>query len=273
MLSWDFTLADLHGNLIGSINRNFRGFGREIFTDTGQYVIRLDAASPETTNIKNSGVVRRFPKRKTELSPAFEVKALSRDSKGYLAEMEGELAGMALIQGKSVNGLTLDQRAVMLATAVSIDFDYFSHTSGYSCPMWSNLVVLAWECGRFGCLVEVLPIQGSPNQVLQSQRRPVWDQTVLIRGFILIVEVRPVRWAVEVVGVTRRVSGDSNLLHPKTIRGLLTIQGHKRRQIKAGEGGIMVATAATVEPHTRDFLARIARRASARVARVNRTQY
>src|SRR6202021_1794324 len=66
MLSWDFTLADLKGNLIGSINRNFRGFGSEIFTDTGQYVLRMDAASPETTNIANSGVVHRFPERITE---------------------------------------------------------------------------------------------------------------------------------------------------------------------------------------------------------------
>lgn len=166
MLSWDFTLADLHGNLIGSINRNFRGFGREIFTDTGQYVIRLDAASPETTNIKNSGAVKRFPKKKTESSPASEARMLASDSMLDVAQIEGQLAAMALIQGRSVNGLTLDQRAVMLATAVSIDFDYFSHASGYSCPVWSNLVAMAWECGRFGCLVEVLPIQGSPNQVL-----------------------------------------------------------------------------------------------------------
>lgn len=136
-------MADNHGNLIGSINRNFRGFGREIFTDTGRYVIRLDAASPETTNISNSGVVQRFPKRITELvptTPMVQPKSFGRKNhRGKIAVVEREEKdlsvppGMALVEKTNAKGLTLDQRAVMLATAVSIDFDYFSHTSGY-CP-------------------------------------------------------------------------------------------------------------------------------------------
>ena len=32
---------------MASINRNFRGLGREMFTDTGQYVIRFDSAGTE----------------------------------------------------------------------------------------------------------------------------------------------------------------------------------------------------------------------------------
>jgi hypothetical protein len=136
MLSWDFTLADLNGNLIGSINRNFRGFGREIFTDTGQYVLRMDAASPETTNIANSDVVTQFPKRITELLP------VPQDSEKNLTNHPRTAASfkrsvvrhrvpeMSLVERTSAKGLTLDQRAVMLATAVSIDFDYFSHHSG-----------------------------------------------------------------------------------------------------------------------------------------------
>lgn len=34
-LSWDFSLKSADDRLIGSVNRNFAGFGREIFTDTG----------------------------------------------------------------------------------------------------------------------------------------------------------------------------------------------------------------------------------------------
>jgi hypothetical protein len=131
MLSWDFTMADLYGNLIGSINRNFRGFGREIFTDTGQYVLRMDAASPETTNISNSGVVRRFPERITELLPVPEEKRTSSSfRRNKNMELVKEEPKMELVERTSAKGLTLDERAVMLATAVSIDFDYFSHTSG-----------------------------------------------------------------------------------------------------------------------------------------------
>lgn len=88
-LSWDFSLKSEDNRLIGAVNRNFAGFAREIFTDTGVYALRMDSAGT--------------------------------------AESE------------PVSGMTLDQRAVMLATAVSIDFDYFSrHSSGMGgmWPMW-----------------------------------------------------------------------------------------------------------------------------------------
>ncbi|KAI8084487.1 Scramblase-domain-containing protein [Halteromyces radiatus] len=83
-LGWDFDLRDEQGTAIANVSRNFVGFAREIFTDSGQYVLRMDA-------------------------------------------MEGS------------HGLTLDQRSVMLACAISIDFDYFSrhssHGSGGFFPM------------------------------------------------------------------------------------------------------------------------------------------
>jgi hypothetical protein len=43
-LAWDFQLLDENNNLIAAINRNFVGFVRELFTDTGQYAIHLDSA-------------------------------------------------------------------------------------------------------------------------------------------------------------------------------------------------------------------------------------
>ncbi|WVQ75032.1 hypothetical protein IAR50_004641 [Cryptococcus sp. DSM 104548] len=97
-LAWDFWLKDRGGRLVASINRNFRGLGRELFTDTGQYVIRFDSAGTEL-----------------ELPPGSNV----------------NLQGQSLILPQSAEGgLTLDQRAMALATAVSIDFDYFSRHSG-----------------------------------------------------------------------------------------------------------------------------------------------
>ncbi|RHZ68172.1 hypothetical protein CDV55_104883 [Aspergillus turcosus] len=95
-LSWDFSLRSADNRLIGSVNRNFVGFARELFTDTGVYALRMDSAAlgPEESTTQAS-------------APA---------------------------------GMTLDQRAVMLATAVSIDFDYFSRHSGAGgfgfMPMW-----------------------------------------------------------------------------------------------------------------------------------------
>lgn len=105
-LSWDFSLLSADSRLIGSVNRNFAGFGREIFTDTGVYMLRMDAA------------------------------ALTEEPK-HLISKTGE-SGQQMYDSPKVSGLTLDQRAIMLATAVSVDFDYFSRKSGGSgmMPMW-----------------------------------------------------------------------------------------------------------------------------------------
>ncbi|GAB7364203.1 hypothetical protein MBLNU230_g4754t1 [Neophaeotheca triangularis] len=103
-LSWDFTLRDEEQRTIGSVNRNFAGFAREIFTDTGVYALRMDSAG--------------------------QMSAL-QDAEGKdLQQYEREATAM-----------TLDQRAVMLATAVSVDFDYFSRHSGSGMgggfmPLW-----------------------------------------------------------------------------------------------------------------------------------------
>ncbi|RAL06984.1 scramblase family protein [Aspergillus homomorphus CBS 101889] len=94
-LSWDFSLRSADSRLIGSVNRNFAGFARELFTDTGVYALRMDSAS--------------------------------------LSEQAPE-------QSNAATAMSLDQRAVMLATAVSIDFDYFSRHSGAGgfgfMPLW-----------------------------------------------------------------------------------------------------------------------------------------
>lgn len=83
-LSFDFPVTNQTGDVIGSVDRNWVGLGRELFTDTGVYIIRMDPASFE-------GLGNLYP---------------------------------------SVAGpLTLDQRAVLLGNAVSIDFDYFSRHS------------------------------------------------------------------------------------------------------------------------------------------------
>jgi len=108
-LSWDFSLRSAEDTLIGSVNRDFAGFGREIFTDTGVYALRMDAA------------------------------AMTQESAGQ--ENQSQLTDES-------RGMTLDERAVMLATAVSVDFDYFSRHS--SSGGGSGFMGLAWLWALFG---------------------------------------------------------------------------------------------------------------------------
>ena len=107
-LSWNFSLLSSDSKLIGSVNRNFVGFGREFFTDTGVYALRMDAAG------------------------------LLQEGKHVISQSNQQTQ---TADTSPSPGMTLDQRAVMLATAVSVDFDYFSRKSGSGggmgfWPMW-----------------------------------------------------------------------------------------------------------------------------------------
>lgn len=102
-LSWDFSLRGADNKLIGSVNRNWGGLGREFFTDTGTYVLRMDAVGLDQES-----------QQKHIISQSHQ------DERAYAETLGGN-------DGKY--GMTLDQRAVMLATAVTVDFDYFSRHS------------------------------------------------------------------------------------------------------------------------------------------------
>lgn len=118
-MSWDFTLKDADSQTMGSVNRNFGGFAREIFTDTGVYALRMDSAS------------------------------LTEEPQHLISQTAGQ-------SEERSTALTLDERAVMLATAVSIDFDYFSRHSGVGngvggfLPLWLPGMGGAAEGGAAG---------------------------------------------------------------------------------------------------------------------------
>ncbi|KAK5137787.1 hypothetical protein LTR08_007359 [Meristemomyces frigidus] len=116
-LSWDFTLKNEQLHTVGSVNRNFSGFAREIFTDTGVYALRMDAAAQASVLEGKDGEV--------------------------VAEYE-----------RDATGLTLDQRAVVLATAVSIDFDYFSRHSGVGSGGGMGFMPIWWPWGGGGAAAE-----------------------------------------------------------------------------------------------------------------------
>ncbi|KAK7693671.1 hypothetical protein QCA50_003241 [Cerrena zonata] len=93
--AWDFSFVDAHGKERAHVSRNFRGFGREIFTDTGRYMVRF---APQPILVETP---------------------------------TGQVAEIPNPHGSSQK-LTLDERALVLANAVNIDYDYFSRHSGGS---------------------------------------------------------------------------------------------------------------------------------------------
>lgn len=144
LLAWDFFLQGEQGEILGSVNRNFSGFGRELFTDTGQYVLRFDkgVAQQEVDERIDKGV-----------GINDELKKVAEESPN--AARETALVPTANGDGA---GLTLDQRAILLATAVTIDIDYFSRHSGGGLHMPMLWMPLPGMGGGGGA--EVPPAEG-----------------------------------------------------------------------------------------------------------------
>ena len=94
--NWTFTLKDINGEVLAQIDRDWRGFGFEILTDAGQYVIRFGSSDPSS---------------KIGLASAIEDLEVSRK-------------------------LTLAERAVTVALAISLDNDYFSRHGGWGLPFF-----------------------------------------------------------------------------------------------------------------------------------------
>uniref|UniRef100_A0A2P2JED3 Phospholipid scramblase n=2 Tax=Rhizophora mucronata TaxID=61149 RepID=A0A2P2JED3_RHIMU len=92
--NWTFTLKDIDGKVLAQIDRDWRGFGFEIFTDAGQYVIRFGSSDPSS-----------------KTGPARTVDEL-----------------------EVVRLLSLSERAVAVALAISLDNDYFSRHGGWAIP-------------------------------------------------------------------------------------------------------------------------------------------
>lgn len=117
LLSWTFDAMDQDGRVLASIDRNWAGehtsqfkgfghgsrggvgFGRELFTDTGHYALKFDAVGLEAA----------------DRSTSEEQDSSNSNTRDIVVHQ----------------GITLDQRAVLLATAVTCDIDYFSRHSGH----------------------------------------------------------------------------------------------------------------------------------------------
>ncbi|GAQ78693.1 hypothetical protein KFL_000170390 [Klebsormidium nitens] len=104
---WTFEVKGENGENMAVIDRNWRGFGFELMTDAGQYCVRFgDATGKEGRPQLESLAQHGLPLQQT--GPATD--------QPETPDVSGQLS--------------LSERAVILALAVSLDNDYFSRHSG-----------------------------------------------------------------------------------------------------------------------------------------------
>lgn len=143
LLAWEFMLQDEHGRPLAQIDRNFQGFGKELFTDAGMYAIHFGDAvpGPEGLTAEEEQDAGREP-------PAAPSPAASREPPPP-ASSDALAPGADTWQPPvAVRPLALSERAVCLALAIAVDFDYFSqHSSGNSGAMAGMMMPMPFPMG------------------------------------------------------------------------------------------------------------------------------
>ncbi|XP_073390459.1 phospholipid scramblase family protein C343.06c isoform X3 [Physcomitrium patens] len=119
--NWTFSLKDKHGRTLAEIDRNWRGFGYEFLTDAGQYVIRFGDIHPDQSPhyiapdevLHGRGPLLTNTKQHSGVQEMHQLQTAAEEAEP--------------LQVSRV--LTLSERAVALALAISLDNDYFSRHS------------------------------------------------------------------------------------------------------------------------------------------------
>ncbi|KAL4451629.1 hypothetical protein ABPG75_007291 [Micractinium tetrahymenae] len=119
LLAWDFELKDERGGTLALIDRNFSGFGKEIFTDAGKYVIHFGSSPTEAAEQVATAVQAAHPDRPP---PPVTALAQARTDVSVIPTSTGNQLAVH-------RPLELDERMVALAAAISIDYDFFSRHS------------------------------------------------------------------------------------------------------------------------------------------------
>ncbi|KAH0444469.1 hypothetical protein IEQ34_025539 [Dendrobium chrysotoxum] len=144
---------------LGAITRNFRGFGRELFTDTGQYVLTFD---PTQNRELDDKIALESPK----MSKSAQSSLPSPSSEKEQSSLTRSATGKELILSGPSRALTMDERAVALATAISADFDYFSRHSGNQPSMFPPFFMMG---GGGNAETPAPPPTGTQEPVGQGQ--------------------------------------------------------------------------------------------------------
>ncbi|KAM0788156.1 hypothetical protein ACM66B_001318 [Microbotryomycetes sp. NB124-2] len=128
-LAWDFTCRNEKGEPIASISRNFSGLARELFTDTGAYVCRFEAVADQVAaelaspSSENALLLAPSSVPSTQQQP--HTPTMTTATSEPLTKESSEEKGLTTLPS-----IPYDHRAVLLATAISCDFDYFSRDRG-----------------------------------------------------------------------------------------------------------------------------------------------
>lgn len=131
LLAWEFVMRDADGGVLALIDRNFQGFGKELFTDAGKYVVHFGNKPQEAAKQVANTIQAAHPDKPR---PPVTAVAKARNDLTVIPTAAGD-------QLDVVRPLGISERSAVLAAAISIDFDYFSqHSSGSAGGMFPWMI-------------------------------------------------------------------------------------------------------------------------------------
>ena len=165
-LAWEFEIVNEEGETLALIDRNFSGFGIELFTDAGKYVIHY-GSSPSGKKHKaiseNEAVDPMRPKIDSMwANSSTKVTEMSKWRTNVQVQEEGRESSIEVARP-----LSFSERAITLAAVISIDSDYFSrHSSSHGVgggggPMFCPF---PWIWGGGGGIGEDAADEGAPTE-------------------------------------------------------------------------------------------------------------
>jgi len=140
-LAWEFELKDDEGRSLAFIDRNFMGFGKEIFTDAGQYAIHFGLPAAEAEKMVSN--VEQAKASQAQASPPpvppkpLGPEAATDDKALVIPTQAGSMIQVA-------RRLHIDERMITLACAISIDY------GAAACPRLFGVVVVVLGGGGGG---------------------------------------------------------------------------------------------------------------------------
>ena len=124
MLAWQFVVKNEDGSASALIDRNFTGFGRELFTDAGRYAIHFGDPTPFHALAAATRVIAAAHPEAAKQGRANAVAPADvTPTTALVPTSTGEVLPLAYPLS------TLSHRLAVVAAAIAIDFDYFSRHS------------------------------------------------------------------------------------------------------------------------------------------------
>lgn len=168
-LAWEFPLKDEQGNVLAVIDRNFSGFGKELFTDAGMYAVHFGTSPHEAALAAQRTIAAAHPDKPVPQIAEKNIPGAASDPAAYgaiggapsgapnlppasppggayaaqsplpppasstsLSTFSPPPAVIATSTGDQVaipRPMGIEGRMLALAAAISIDYDYFSRHS------------------------------------------------------------------------------------------------------------------------------------------------